>query len=352
MKIAIDVSPLNNGHKNRGVGAYTINLLNELKKIPELQIQEFNSLAEVKNADVIHYPYFDLFKHSLILHKTIPTVVTVHDVIPLAYPRAYPAGIKGRINYFWQKRALKKVTAVVTDSKASREDIIKYLGVSEEKIFPILLAPSGDFHKIKNINELEKIRNKYNLPKKFVLFVGNVNWNKNLLNIVEASIRANVDLVLIGKSFEEKDNLDHPEMFSFKSFLKIYSDNRKIHIFGFMNDEALRAVMNIADILLLPSFAEGFGLPILEAQICGTPVITSNISSMPEVAGKGALMVDPYSVEDIYRAINKINNNQEIKKNLIGDGFKNVKKFTWGKTAKETLLVYQKSTNNSNLKNE
>lgn len=343
MKIAIDISPLNNAHKNRGVGTYTVNLLDELKKIPELQIQEFNHLTEVKIADIIHYPYFDLFKHSLVLHKIIPTIVTIHDVIPLVYPKAYPAGIKGSINYYRQKRTLKKVAAIITDSKASEEDIFKYLGVSEEKIFPVSLAPFGHFHKIENINKLEKVRNKFNLPKKFALFIGSVNWNKNLLNMTKAAIMAGMDLVLIGKSFEERSNLNHPEMSSFKSFLKIYSDNPKIHILGFVNDDDLGAIMNIADVLLLPSFAEGFGLPILEAQICGVPVITSNISSMPEVAGKGALMVDPYSVESISGAIKRINNNQEIRQSLIEDGFENVKKFSWKKTAEETLKIYQKS---------
>lgn len=343
MKIAIDVNPLNNGHKDRGVGAYTINLLNELKKIPELKIQEFNYLTEVKNVDVIHYPYFDLFKHSLIFQNNIPVVVTIHDVIPLAYPKAYPVGIKGKINYYQQKRTLKKIAAVITDSKASEENIIKFLGVPEEKIFPVALAPFNHFRKIENKNELEKIRNKFNLPKKFTLFVGNVNWNKNLLNMTEAAVTADIDVVFIGKSFEEKDNLDHPEMSSFNSFLKKYVNNPKIHILGLIKSEELVSIMNIADILLLPSFAEGFGLPILEAQICGVPVVTSNISSMPEVAGKGALLVDPYSVESISQAINRINKNQELRQSLIKDGFENVNKYSWKKCAKDTLEVYQKA---------
>lgn len=350
MKIAIDISPLSNGHKNRGVGAYTVNLLNEFKKHSELQIQEFVNLNEVKIADIIHYPYFDLFRNSLTLHKTIPTVVTIHDVIPLVYPRAYPVGIKGKINYYLQKRALKKVNAVITDSEASKKDIIKFLKVPEEKIFPIALAPSGHFHKINNTEDLEKVKHKYNLPEKFVLFTGNVNWNKNLLNLTEASLKAGIDLVLIGKSFEERNNLDHPEMKSFKEFLKHYSNNLRIHIFGFIEDEDLVAITNLAYVALLPSFAEGFGLPILEAQICGTPVITSNVSSMPEVAGMGALMVDPYSVESISQAINIINKNHETRESLIKDGFENVKKFTWEKTAEETLLVYQKLVDNSRLK--
>lgn len=342
MKIAFCVSPLLNNHSTRGIGFYTKNLLEHLKKIPKLHIQEFSDISEIEDADVIHYPHFDLFQRTLSIKNKIPTVVTIHDVIPLEFPDHYPAGIKGSVNKFLQKKSLKRVAAVITDSQYSKKSITKYLGVSENKIFSISLAPVGYFQKIDDKHKLEKIKNKYNLPAKFALFTGNVNWNKNLLNLSKASVKADIDLVLIGKSFEERNNLDHPELKSFKEFLKTFSSNSKIHILGFVTDEDLVAITNLADVQLLPSLAEGFGLPILEAQICGTPVITSNISSMPEVAGRGALMVDPTSVEDISRAITRIINNQEIREELINEGFKNIKRFSWEKTAQETNEVYDK----------
>lgn len=345
MKIAFCASPLINGHNVRGIGVYTKSLLEYLKKIQGLQIQEFSDISEIKDADVIHYPFFDLFQKTLSIKNKIPTVVTIHDVIPLEFSDHYPVGMKGSVNKFLQKKALKRIAAVITDSQYSKKSIVKHLGISENKIFSIPLAPVGYFHKIDDKKRLEKIKTKYNLPAKFVLFTGNVNWNKNLLNISEAALNAKIDLVLIGKSFEERNNLDHPEMKSFKQFLKKFSSNPKIRILGFIENEDLVAITNLAEILLLPSFAEGFGLPILDAQICGTPVITSNISSMPEVAGRGALLVNPDSIEDISRAILRILNNHEIREELIKEGYKNVNRFSWEKTAKETVKVYDKISN-------
>jgi glycosyltransferase involved in cell wall biosynthesis len=342
MKIAFCTSPLSNSHSVRGIGMYTKNLLESLKQLPDLQIQEFSNISEIKEADIIHYPFFDLFEKSLPNQKRIPTVVTIHDVIPLVYPESYPLGIKGLFNNFLQKMSLKNVAAIITDSQSSKEEIIKYLKMPENKIFPIALAPAKKFYRISDNKILEGIKVKYSLPQKFVLFTGNVNWNKNLLNLTEAAIKSNIDLVLIGKSFEEKNNLDHPEMRNFKKFLEHYSVNSKVHMLGFVEDQDLVVVTNLASALLLPSFAEGFGLPILEAQICGVPVVTSNISSMPEVAGKGAILVDPNSVENISQAISKILSDGEFRKNLIEEGFRNVKKFSWGKVAQETFEVYVK----------
>lgn len=341
MKIAFCNLPLLNNHQARGIGTYTKNLLESLKQDSKLHIQEFSDIREIKNADVVHYPFFDLFQRSLPIFKKIPTVVTIHDVIPLVNPTAYPPGIKGSLNSYSQKLSLKNVAAVITDSKSSKEDIIKYLGVSAEKIFPIALAPASHFHKINDIEELKRVKRNYHLPEKFALFTGNVNWNKNLLNLSEAVLKAKIDLVLVGKSFEEKNSLDHPEMKSFKDFLKLYSNNLKVHILGFIPDNDLVIVTNLAFVQLLPSYYEGFGLPILEAQACGVPVITSKISSMPEIAGRGAIYVDPENVNEISKAIVELSKDQELINKLIKAGFENISHFSWKKTAVETLAVYQ-----------
>lgn len=341
MKIAFCTSPLAGGHNIRGIGNYTRNLLSILKKYPGVEIEEFVDIKAVKKADLVHYPYFDLFSRSLPLRKKFQTVVTIHDVIPLVFPKFYPPGKKGSLNLAIQKISLRSVSAVITDSQVSKKDIIKYLHVKDKKIFSIPLAASNYFKKISNKNILEATAKKFNLPKKFALFTGNVNWNKNLINLTEASIKSNIDLVLIGKGFEDKNNLNHPEMKSFKEFLNKFSSNPKIHILGFVEDDDLVAILNLADLLLFPSFAEGFGLPVLEAQACGIPVVTSNVSSMPEVAGRGALLVNPYSVEEISKAIDRILKKTDLREELIKEGFKNVEKFSWEKVASDTVEVYK-----------
>ena len=341
IKVAFDVSPLHSGHKVRGIGSYTMNLLTQLKNIPEIELQEFIDIRDVRNADIVHHPYFDLFTRSLLKASKFPTVVTIHDVIPLIFPQHYPVGIKGRLNLFLQRLALKKVSAIITDSESSKKDITKILGVDSKKVFPVNLSVSDQFSVIKDINILNSVRDKYNLPENFALYTGNINWNKNLLNMSQACLDAGVDLVLVGGGFNNQENLNHPELKSFKLFFDKYKNNSHIKIVGFVDLRELVAMINLAKVTLLTSFYEGFGLPILESQACGTPVITSNTSSMPEVAGKGAILVDPENVQSIVKAIETIYWDKGEQEKLVKNGFENLKRFSWRKTAEATVEIYK-----------
>lgn len=346
IRVGICTSPLKSGHKMRGIGFYTKNLLESLQQRSDVEVIEFDDVNKIRDVDLIHYPYFDLFYQTLPIVKKLPTVVTIHDVIPLVFPKYYPPGIKGKIGHCLQKFSLLNVRAIITDSQSSKHDIEKYLGINPVKIYPIYLAPDKNFKSVNNKKELNKISKKYSLPEFFSLFLGNVNWNKNLVNLTQACLDAGVDLVLIGKDFENKDDLDHPERKSYKEFLEKFANNPKIHILGFIPDKDLRIIFTLAQMLLYPSFHEGFGLPVLEAQACGIPVVTSNISSLPEVAGEGAIFVDPYDVKNIKDVILKLMIDQDLKTRLIQKGFDNVKKFSWDKTAAETVLVYQQVIKN------
>lgn len=340
-KVAFNISPLAGDHEVRGIGTYTKNLLTALKKLDEVEIQEFSDIEKIKDADVVHYPFFDLFSHTLPVIKKFPTVVTIHDVIPLAFPKAFPPGIKGFLNNFLQKISLNNVAAVITDSEASRKDIREYLGVASKKIYVVPLAPSPHFKAIDDKTVLNNVKRKYSLPDKFALFTGSVNFNKNLLNLTEGVIKAEIDIVFVGKGFETRNNLNHPELRSFAVFLEKFAHHPRVHILGFVKEEDLVAITNLAQVLLLPSLKEGFGLPILEAQACGTPVITSETSSMPEVAGDGALFVNPYNIVEIANAIVKVLYDDKLRDQLIRKGFENVKRFSWEKTAANTVKVYR-----------
>ncbi len=131
MKIAINILPLKSKHKDRGIGLYTSNLVENLKKDPEVKIQEFIHLSEVKNADIVHYPWFDFFFQTLKFGKKFKTIITIHDVIPLIFPKQYPVGIRGKFNFFLQKLALKDCKNIITDSKVSKMDISKYLKIDK-----------------------------------------------------------------------------------------------------------------------------------------------------------------------------------------------------------------------------
>lgn len=341
MKVAFNTSALKTGHELRGIGTYARNLLEVLKKTEGIEVQEFENQNQIKDADVVHYPFFDFFRISLPLMKRFRMVVTVHDVIPLIFPEHYPPGIKGSLIYKIQKLSLKNTKAIVTGSKSSKKDVVSYLQIPDEKVFAVYLAASSVFKKISNEQVLKKIKQKYNLPDKFAVYAGGVNWNKNLLGIAYACRKSQVDLVMIGGSFETEYKLEHSELKNYKKFLTEFKHDKRVQIKGYIPIEDFVAIVNSAEVLLLPSFYEGFGLPILEAQACGVPVITSNVASMPEVAGEGAIFVNPYNVDEISKAISRIIQSKEKKDELVRKGFENIKKFSWEKCAGDTIRAYQ-----------
>lgn len=340
MKIGIDVSNLNSKNRGRGVGYYIENLYQSLKALSLHDISLIREKDQREKFDVIHYPYFDFFKPTLPFKRSTPAVVTIHDVTPLLFPREYPSGIKGKIYFVRQKLALKNVQGIVTDSISSKKDIERILKISPKKVFSIHLAPRPIFKRVNDKKRIGEVRKKYKLTRSFCLFMGDVNWNKNLNNMAQAAVGSGVNFYLVGGGFNQT-SLNHPELKSYEEFIKDYSRNSKIHILGFIPDEDLVVILNLASILLIPSFYEGFGLPILEAQICSVPVITSNISSMPEVAGDGAFFVDPKDPNRIRKGINTLLNDNKLREKLISKGLNNIKRFSWKKTALETLKVYE-----------
>lgn len=339
MKIGINVRNLREGHKKRGIGIYTKNLILSLKD-KNVVVVEFENLSELNDVDLVHYPSFDFFCQTLPIFKKYPTVVTIHDVIPLLFPEHYPPGIKGKINFLRQKLSLQNVNSIITDSKSSKKDIEKKLNIKEEKIFPIYLAPSKEFKKINDKKKLEAVSRKYNLPTEFVLYYGDINWNKNLSGIAESCEILKFNLVMIGNKFQTQVS-DHPELASYKKFIEKFRDNPLVHLKSFMPTEDLVCVINLAKLSMLASFYEGFGLPIIESQACGTPVIASPISSMVEVGGESVLYVDPYNISSIEGGIRKILNDPKLSKKLTEKGFKNVKRFSWSRCAEETIEVYK-----------
>src|SRR3989344_4856083 len=333
-RVGFITTPLTSGDAVRGVGFYTKNLLAHLKSQAHkfnLEITELTDLSTLNDVhvDLLHYPYFHPFFPTLPIFKPCKTIVTIHDLIPLEFPQAYPPGVRGWLNLQRQKIALSSIAAVITDSQASVQSIHNYLGVPSSKLKLIYLAASRHFQPITDKKKLITIQKKYGLPSKFVLYVGDVNYNKNIPGLVTACQIAGLPLVIVGKQAANLDYLDlsHPEL----AHLKAISLSRILRL-GFVSDADLVAIYNLAHVYCQPSFAEGFGLPVLEALACGTPVACANTHSLPEIAGEAATYFDPCDVNDIARALT-----QATSKN----GPAQASKFTWAKTATETLMVYQ-----------
>ncbi len=356
MNIAINVLPLHTAHKNRGIGYYTKNLIEFLKKDPSITVQEFTNIKEIKQADVVHYPWFDLFFHTLPIRKTFPTVVTIHDVIPLKFKDNYPVGIKGKINFELQKFALKNCRHILTDSKQSKLDIVNYLKIAGEKITPIYLAANEDF-KIISDTELLRIKRTSNLPDEFILYVGDANWVKNLPFLIEGFseiIRqpgfGSLELVLVGGVFLKKvEDINHPELESLKMVNRIIVKlglEDKIIRPGNITTEKLVGFYNLASVYVQPSLYEGFGLPVLEALSCGSPVVCSQRGSLPEVGGDAVVYVDPTNLRHFVSVMTDILENKSLQSKLSNLGLKRAAKFSWEKLAEQTKQVYVSALTN------
>jgi glycosyltransferase involved in cell wall biosynthesis len=344
MKIAIDVSPLQTGHKIRGVGFYLEHLKDALVKyFPENEYVFFERGEKLpEGIKLVHFPYFEPFFLALPLYKKFKTVVTVHDLTPIVFPQSFPRGIKGEIKWQMQRYALKRADAIITDSESSKKDIIKFVGAKERKIKVVYLAAGEDFRVLDNKPWAPDLIKKYNLPEKFVLYVGDVTSNKNLPRLIDAVKELKIPLVMIGKSLVSDDyDHDNPWNADLNRINELAKGDENIIKLGFVSAEDLIAIYNLATVFVLPSLYEGFGLPILEAMACGCPVVTSKEGSLGEVAGDAAFFVDAYDVESIAAGIKKVFGDENLQKELSEKGLEQIKRFSWKKTAEETIDAYK-----------
>ena len=308
MRIAINTLPLSGGHSKRGIGVYTKELINALTEFePSHTLSYFTRPSEIDGrTDVIHYPFFDPFFLTLPRTTSKPTVVTVHDLIPIVYAEHFKRGIRGELKWQIQKRVLTRVAkSIITDSNSSKADIEQVLNFPSDRVFAIPLAPRSIFRPTTDKKRLSEVRKKYELNNKFILYVGDVNWNKNVLGLLKAfhlyakSSTGSVQLVLVGKAFVDT-NL--PETQAIRDHIDRLGIKNSVVQTGFVPDSDLVALYTQAEMLVCPSFAEGFGLPVLEAMVCGCPVVMSDIPSLSEIGGP-AIFVDPRNTESIAKGM-------------------------------------------------
>ncbi len=290
-------------------------------------------------ADLIHYPYFDLFFHTLPIFCKTPRLITIHDVIPLVFPKHFASGKKGKVNLWLQKLALENTQGIICDSETSKKDIASKLAYPLKKIHVVYLAPGKVFKKISDRKILNLTKEKYKLPYEYLLYVGDVNWNKNLFTLLKAIKLSNKNLVLVGKAFLDNDLVQVKEINSLINYLKI---DRQIHKLGYVPDEDLANIYNLAETTIVPSYYEGFGLPVAESMACGTPVICANNSSLVEIGGDAAIYCNPNDPEDIAEKINSFISSDEAKKEKRKTmSQKQSAKFSWKRTGENVLKIYK-----------
>ena len=267
-------------------------------------------------------------KAPLILPPNCILIPLVTDLAVYRLKEAYKLSrvVWWRLQYRYVCRRADRFLAV---SEFTKREMVDILHIPPEKIAVVPCACSSEMRPVADPAALVGLRKKYRLPERFVLFVGNFNPRKNLERLIRAFDRAKGEglihhLVIAGEQGWKFDRA---------AALRGIRHSRDIHFTGYVPDGDMPALYSAAELFAFPTLYEGFGIPVLEAQACGTPVLTSNGSSLPEVGGEGAVYVDPYDTEGICAGMRHVLDNPEIARQLVQKGLANVQRFSWQASA-------------------
>ena len=380
IRVAVNATVINEKEKT-GIALFALNLLNSLQKLDQANRYDIFTLTGsdtglINGANfkirplpgfIRHLPYLNQWMiwyawyytgHScqlsamkpgvllsldfdVPLYNKCPSVCMIYDLTPLIFKDMFP--LHFRVRYRWQlNHAAGNAAKIIAISEDSKKDIVNYLGVDPQKV--IVAYPGFDSRLFKPESDLQKVqkfKEKYALGDQYILFMGAWNARKNIIRIIEAfELLKNEHgikhkLVLAGKRAWKDEII----------FEKIKSSpfNSEIIIPGYLPYESVPVLMSGADMFIFPSLHEGFGIPPLEAMACGTPVITSGVSSLPEVVGDAGLLVDPYNVSDIASAMYRLISEPGLRETMIGKGLERARLFSWERTARTVLSVLEQT---------
>ena len=365
MRIAIDARKL----RDYGIGTYVRNLLRQLARqdtsneyVVLCRDADWDTVEElgprfrpvVENAgaysirEQVALP-IDLRRESAELfhapHYVLPpltpcrSVVTIHDCIHLRFPQYLP----NKIGYAYARgqmwAATHKAARVITVSEASKRDILRYFRVPESRIDVIYNAIDDRFWQQPDTEEIARVRERYRLDDPFVLYAGNIKPHKNLERLIEAfhtlrqdSDLAHVKLLIIGDEISKYATL--------RRAVHRYKLHKHVRFFGFVPDKTLAVLYRLARVFVFPSLYEGFGFPPLEAMASGAPVITSNVSSLPEVVGDAALLIDPLNPSEIADAMRRVLMDSDLREDLRQRGRRRVQEFSWERSVRRVREIY------------
>jgi glycosyltransferase involved in cell wall biosynthesis len=371
MRVAIDARKLH----DFGIGTYIRNLLRYLARAdrdteyvllcqePDLKITEqlgtnFRAVLEESPnyslREQVHVPYLLLRERPDVYHAphyvlppAVPcrSVVTIHDCIHLMFPQYLP----NRAAYAYAKAlmwsAVRRSDRILTVSEASKRDILHYFNVSPDKIVVVYNAIDERFAVEPSEDDLARVRERYQLDHGFVLYTGNIKPHKNLVRLIEAFEGLRKDgfddlkLLFIGDEISKFPAL--------RRAVHKHKLHKYVRFLGFVKDDTLAILYRLAAVFVFPSLYEGFGLPPLEAMASGTPVVTSNLSSMPEVAGDAAVLVDPYDPHSIKDGISRVLSDQALREELRARGLVRARDFSWERSVARTRQIYLEAATGS-----
>ena len=365
MRIAIDARKI----RDYGIGTYLRNLLRHLSRLdsqteyvvfsragdaalPEELGANFRTIPEtVKQYSIgeqVRIP-LDLRREKIDLfhapHYVLPpltpckSVVTIHDCIHLRFPQYLP----NRLGYAYARSSMwmatRRANRVLTVSEASKRDILRYFRVPEGKIDVIYNAIDDRLGETPTAEEVERVRERYQLNAPYVLYAGNIKPHKNLERLIEAfhTLRQDPDLghvklLIIGDEISKYASL--------RRAVHRYKLHKYVRFFGFVPDKTLAVLYRLARVFVFPSLYEGFGFPPLEAMASGTPVITSNVSSLPEVVGDAALLINPLDPAEIAQAMRRVLMDSELREELRQRGLRRVSEFSWERSVRRVREIY------------
>lgn len=282
--------------------------------------------------DLFHAPHYVLPPLAM-----TRSVVTIHDCIHLRFPQYLPNRVALNYAQFFMASAARRASRVLTVSEASKRDIMHFLQTPAAKIDVVyngfderLATPTPE--------DERRVRERFQLDAPFVLYAGNIKPHKNVDRLIEAFAKLRerglerVNLLIIGDDISKYSSL--------RRLVHRHQLRQQVRFLGFVSTDTLAALYRLARVFVFPSLYEGFGLPPLEAMASGTPVVTSNTSSLPEVVGDAALLIDPLSADDIADAMVRVLTDDRLRSDLIARGFERVKQFSWDRSVKRTHEIY------------
>ena len=271
---------------------------------------------------------------------SVNRVVTIHDVIPHIYPET-SSKLDWMIHHYWLPLIVKRLDAIITISEQSKADLLLHLRAKPEAITVIPPAASPMYRPLES-REIEMRLLRLGISFPYILYVGSIEARKNLARLLEAYAQVRSwskkwKLVIVGAP-----KWKYSSVFSTLEQLQLTSD---VHFTGYVPEEDLPVLYNGASLFVFPSLYEGFGLPVLEAMSCGTPVIASNCASLPEVAGQAALLIDPMDIHTISGAIQQVLGEPDLARSMRQKGIVQAQQFSWDQTARRTIAVYESLLN-------
>lgn len=375
MRIGIDARLLT---YRRGIGNFVYNLLTELAKlsgddqyilyVDDMQTAQFAPLDPhfvVKILGPKLYPLWEQVSLSLavardcldVLHcpantapfflpKNVKLVLTIHDVMYALPKSVLPQSPSlyqrlGRVYYhLFALQAVKRATLVMADSEHSRRDIVQILHAPVDRIRVVYAAGNPMSRRFEDRSPVDGVKQRYAINGRFILALGALDPRKNTLGVIQsfASFRRisalPIQLVIAGLAQDAKKR--------FSALVVEMGLQEQVILLGFVSEQDLVTLYNGADVFIYPTLYEGFGMPVLEAMACGTPVITASVGSIPEVAGNAALFIDPHQPEEIARAILRVISDIALRDRMIEQGLAQAQRFSWANTAQQVLDIYRK----------